>query len=340
VILSLAEAIERLRSPYTSEDFSVLTGEPILIVALDSDAGAPDSEAIATAEAGLADLPCPTVAFDAGGSHPAATSLRDHFDLVVSSQEELEPILLATGRTPLAAMALVQLLRQGTGLDIHQGLIAESLVYSTLQSGPEFGEWLSARPAAPPHQPSPEPPVLLRRSGVRLELTLNRPEKRNAFSAQMRDALVEGLQTVVSDSSIREVILREAGPAFCSGGDLDEFGTLPDPATAHAIRSTRSPGRLLAQCADRLRAELHGARVGAGMELAAFARRVAASEDAFFQLPEVAMGLVPGAGGTVSITRRIGRQRAAYLALSGLRLDAPTAHRWGLIDVIRENPVA
>ena len=75
--------------------------------------------------------------------------------------------------------------------------------------------------------------------------------------------------------------------------------------------------------------------LGAGSELPAFARRVVAMEDAFFQLPEVAMGLVPGAGGTVSIPRRIGRQRTAYLALSGLRLDAATARRWGLVDEIR-----
>jgi enoyl-CoA hydratase/carnithine racemase len=131
------------------------------------------------------------------------------------------------------------------------------------------------------------------------------------------------------------VILRGAGPAFCGGGDLAEFGTLPDPATAHGIRSTRSPGRLLAQCAERVRAELHGACVGAGIELPAFARRVVATRDAFFQLPELGMGLVPGAGGTVSLPRRIGRQRTAYLALSGLRLDADTAHRWGLVDEIR-----
>jgi len=334
-MLSLAEAIERLRSPYAPEDFSPLTGEPILLVALDSDAGAPDAEAIAAAVAGLTALPCPTVALEMEVSRSTAAPLRDHFDVVVRSQEELEPILAATRRTPLAAMALVQLLRQGAGLDIHQGLIAESLVYSTLQSGPEFGEWLSARTTAPAREPSPEPPVLLRRSGARLELTLNRPEKRNAFSAKMRDSLVEGLRAAICDSSITEVILRGSGPDFCSGGDLDEFGTLPDPATAHAIRSTRNPGRLLAHCADRLRAELQGACVGAGIELAAFARQVTASQDAFFQLPEVAMGLVPGAGGTVSIPRRIGRQRTAYLALSGLRFDAATAHHWGLIDEIR-----
>jgi enoyl-CoA hydratase/carnithine racemase len=263
-----------------------------------------------------------------------AIPLCDHFDVVVSSEEELAPLLEAARRTPLAAMALVQLLRHSAHLDVYQGLLAESLVYSTLQSGPEFGEWLSARPAVAAHRPNPEPAVLSRRSDARLELTLNRPEKRNAFSAQMRDALVEGLRTAVCDPSIEEVLLRGAGPDFCSGGDLDEFGTLPDPATAHGIRSTRNPGDLLAHCAGRVRAELHGACVGAGIELPAFASQVLASKDAFFQLPEVAMGLIPGAGGTVSIPRRIGRQRTAYLALSGLRLDAATAQRWGLIDEI------
>ena len=304
-------------------------------MALDSDAGALEGEVIAAMKARLGALPCPTVALTSDAPPSASIQVRDAFDLVVSSREELAPILDATRRTPLAAMALVQLLRQGAGLDVQQGLIAESLVYSTLQSGPELARWLSRRPAAAPQPLNPEPPVLLRRSGARLELTLNRPGKRNAFSARMRDFLVEGLRTAACDPSITEVILRGAGPAFCAGGDLDEFGTLPDPATAHAIRSTRSPASLLARCGERVRAELHGACVGAGIELAAFARRVVATEDAFFQLPEVSMGLIPGAGGTVSIPRRIGRQRTAYLALSGMRLDADTARRWGLIDEVR-----
>jgi enoyl-CoA hydratase/carnithine racemase len=62
---------------------------------------------------------------------------------------------------------------------------------------------------------------------------------------------------------------------------------------------------------------------------------VVSTEDALFQLPEVGMGLVPGAGGTVSIPRRIGRQRAAYLAISGISLDARTAKQWGLVDEVR-----
>jgi enoyl-CoA hydratase/carnithine racemase len=76
----------------------------------------------------------------------------------------------------------------------------------------------------------------------------------------------------------------------------------------------------------------HGACVGAGTEMAAFAGRVAAAPDAFFALPEVRMGLVPGAGGSVSVPRRIGRWRSAWLMLTGDRLPAATALRWGLVD--------
>ena len=100
-VLPLAEAIERLRSPYAPEDFSPLTGEPILVVALDSDARAPDAEATAAAEASLVTLPCPTVALASGDLPPPAVSLRDRFDVVVSSPAELEPILETARRTPI-----------------------------------------------------------------------------------------------------------------------------------------------------------------------------------------------------------------------------------------------
>jgi enoyl-CoA hydratase/carnithine racemase len=68
------------------------------------------------------------------------------------------------------------------------------------------------------------------------------------------------------------------------------------------------------------------------MELPAFARCVVARDDTWFQLPELGMGLIPGAGGTVSLPRRIGRWRTAWLAISGARLDVDMAARWGLVD--------
>jgi len=150
----------------------------------------------------------------------------------------------------------------------------------------------------------------------------------------MRDALCEALAHVQQDASVRHVVLTGEGPSFSSGGDLDEFGTLPDPATAHAIRTTRNAGLLLSRSADRIEARVHGACVGAGAELPAFCHRTVAAPDAFFQLPELGMGLVPGAGGTVSLPRRIGRQRTAWLALTRSRLPAETALAWGLVDAL------
>ena len=88
------------------------------------------------------------------------------------------------------------------------------------------------------------------------------------------------------------------------------------------------------RCADRTTVRVHGACIGAGLELASFSRRVVAHPDTVFQLPEVAMGLIPGAGGTVGLPLRIGRQRTAHLALTGTALDARTALAWGLVDEI------
>ncbi|MEE9282339.1 MAG: enoyl-CoA hydratase/isomerase family protein [Myxococcota bacterium] len=312
----------------------MLTAGPSLVVDLSRAGEAPDPLALAAARDALAQLACASIGLRAAEPSPAGAALLDRLDVVVSSAAELEQVTAAVERTPLAALALVQLLRHGEALDVHEALIAESLVYSTLQSGPEFAAWLAARQAPRRRRADPGPAVEVRRDGDRLELRLNRPAKRNAFSCEMRDALAEALQLAVCDPSV-QVVLCGAGPSFCSGGDLDEFGSFPDPATAHAIRSTRSPARLLAACAERVRVEVHGACVGAGIELPAFARQVVAREDAFFQLPEVGMGLVPGAGGTVSIPRRVGRQRAAFLALTGARLDVATARRWGLVDDVR-----
>ena len=143
--------------------------------------------------------------------------------------------------------------------------------------------------------------------------------------------LADALSVAVVDESVT-VELRGAGPSFSSGGDLAEFGTFPDPATAHVSRLTRSPGRLVGLLGPRCTAFLHGACMGAGIEVSAFAGRVVADPDAVISLPELGIGLVPGAGGTVSISARIGRHRAALMALSTRSVPASTALEWGLVD--------
>jgi enoyl-CoA hydratase/carnithine racemase len=235
---------------------------------------------------------------------------------------------------PAASAALVQVLRMGVGLSIPDRLILESLAYSTLQGGTGFRAWLATAPRRTP-RPA-ETPVQLDREGPRLSITLDRPWVRNAFDAATRDALCEALQVAVADPSISRVDLYGNGPAFCSGGDLGEFGTSRDPAQAHLVRIQRSPGALLHRCAPRATAHLHGACVGAGIELAAFAGRVVAAPDTVIRLPEIGMGLIPGAGGTASIPVRVGRERTAYLALSGVELSVGEALHWGLVDAISE----
>jgi enoyl-CoA hydratase/carnithine racemase len=241
---------------------------------------------------------------------------------------------------PVAALVLVQLLRMGPGLGVGDALAAESLAYSALQSGVDHRSWLAGRDhrGERVRRPSADgwPAVLVEREGGTLWVTLHRPEVRNAVDASLRDGLIDGLRVAFADPSVTEVVLAGAGPDFCSGGDLDEFGTATDAAVAHAIRTTRRAGWWIHAGAARCTARVHGACVGAGLELAAFAGRVVADPASRFVLPELSMGLVPGAGGTVSLPRRIGPARTAWMALTGSVVGADTAQAWGLVDEIGE----
>ncbi|MFA5708446.1 enoyl-CoA hydratase/isomerase family protein [Mycolicibacterium sp.] len=216
------------------------------------------------------------------------------------------------------------------------GVITESLAYSTLQSGPEFRAWLAERgPATVPALPDP---VQFHRDGNTLHIRFNRPQRHNAFSTDARAALLEALEFALLDDDIDAVVLGGNGRSFCSGGDLAEFGSFDDPSSAHLARTRHSPALALHALAARLgeafRAEVHGQVLGSGLEMAAYCGRVVCAPDAVLGLPELALGLIPGAGGTVSITRRIGRWRTAYLVLSGATIDPATALAWGLVDAI------
>jgi enoyl-CoA hydratase/carnithine racemase len=253
----------------------------------------------------------------------------------------------AVSRSPRAAVTCGQLVRQTAVLAASQGLAAEAAAYSLLLGGPEFARWLGERdrgrgrgsaggsgPGQPRSRNQPAEPVLVTRDGGRLSIVLNVPERRNAFSAAVREALLDAVLLAEADETIESVELSGAGPAFCSGGDLDEFGTATDLVAACLVRLSRAPWRVIDRIASKVTVRAHGACVGAGAEIAAYAGRVVATPDAFFALPEVRMGLVPGAGGSVSVVRRIGRHRAGWLMLTGERLPAATALRWGLVDEI------
>ncbi|MGX7680124.1 enoyl-CoA hydratase/isomerase family protein [Jatrophihabitans sp. DSM 45814] len=233
--------------------------------------------------------------------------------------------------SPRASLTLSWLLRGSERLDVSSALAAESAAYSMLLSSADFLSWLAARPQRRP--PDGGERVRVGRAGDVLTITLARSRRRNAVDTYMRHALLEALRIAELDDQLSIEIDAE-GPSFSAGGDLDEFGTASDPAVAHLIRVSASVGQLIHDLRERVQVRVHGACIGAGIELPAFAGRVVAAPDAVFGLPEVEMGLIPGAGGTVSIPRRIGRGRTLWMAVTGEHVDAVTALRWGLIDAL------
>ena len=324
--------------------------EPVLIVDLD---GA-DGEIANAAAARLSALGGPAVGVCSSEIAPDLTPLTTVLDLtyaptaaatdrpvvpVADIDLALAEFLGSMRRCPQASYTAGQVLRTSEHLPPAAAIEVESFAYSTLQGGAEFGMWLDqrgrlGRPLPPP--PGTEP-VLLSAAGDSLRITLNRPERRNAYGTALRDGLVEALRTAILAESRTRIILDGAGSSFCSGGDLDEFGHTPDIATAHLIRTRGGAARLMARLADRTEVRLHGHCVGAGIEISAFAGRVVAAPDTVIRLPEVAMGLIPGAGGTVSVPRRIGRWRALHLFVTGVALGAERARAWGLVDEIAES---
>lgn len=328
--LDASALLDALRCADAGVEHSPLGTTPWLYLRLDTLASlpAPEEERVLNWLAGRA---CPVIGL---GLRCATDPYAAGCDVVVADDADAQRLLDNIERTPLAAMTLVQVLRATARLPLAEGLAIESLGFATLQGGPEFRAWLATRPRPVRAAPAGEPVVRIARRGAELTITLAHPARRNALSVELRDALAEALALVAADATIESALIHAEGPDFCAGGDLAEFGTAPDPVTAHAVRVTSMPAQALAVCRERVRFRLHGACIGAGLELAAFGRHVSAAPDTWFRLPELGFGLIPGAGGCVSLVRRIGRQRTAWLALSGRRIDAATALAWGLVDAV------
>lgn len=294
---------------------------PLAFVDLDAATETPDAIALP---------PCPVIGVG-DPAHPLAARL----DAVVEPPVPAELLVRQVQANPQAAAIVVQLLRLLPSLSVEDGLTAESLAYAVLQGSAEHARWRAAAVAGASGAPGR---LAARRDGARLMLTLDRPESGNAIDRALRDGLHEAFSLAALDPEITAISLRAKGKAFSLGAELGEFGTTTDPAGAHAIRARTLPARPVVRCAERLEVHVQGACVGSGLELAAWARRLTASPAAWFQLPELAMGILPGAGGCVSLSRRIGRQRAALMILSGKRLSARQALGWGLVDALVDEP--
>ena len=286
------------------------------------------------------------IGVDETGRAPAAS---DVFDVLLTTAaspprpwvqvhalaEAVTNLSRAVRANPHAAVTLAQVLRAQKSLPFEDALLLESLAFSTLLGGAEFRAWRTAN-ASQKSMPTSGPPLIVERDDGTMRIVLSRPGNNNALTPDMRDHLIEALREARLDDRVRQVEISAQGRVFSQGGVLDEFGTAGDLAAAHHVRMTRSVALALHQLGVPVRVTIQGGAVGSGIEIAAGAQDVVADASAFFMLPEVSMGLIPGAGGTVTIAKRIGRQRTCYLALSGIRLRAPTALAWGLIDRIAD----
>ena len=176
-------------------------------------------------------------------------------------------------------------------------------------------------------------PVLVEQQGSTLVLSINRPRQRNAVNRAVSLAIADALDRLDRDPELRVGVLTGCGGSFCSGMDLRAFldGERPELENRGFGGLTEAPPR------KPLIAAVEGYALAGGCELALACDLIVAADDAMFGLPEVTRGLVAGSGGLVRLPRRIPPAIALEYALTGERMDAPTAHRWGLVNRLTSN---
>jgi enoyl-CoA hydratase/carnithine racemase len=175
------------------------------------------------------------------------------------------------------------------------------------------------------------PAVLYEKRGNIGWVTLNRPERLNAYNVEMRDDLFEVLSAIYDDPEVSAMVLSGAGTSFSTGGDVSEFGQAPSPTAARWIRFRRDVwGRLRSLPLPTI-AAVHGFTVGGGMEMALLCDVAIAASDARFCLPETGLGMIPGVAGTQTATRRLRLGWALDLSITGRWIDARQALNLGLV---------
>lgn len=176
-------------------------------------------------------------------------------------------------------------------------------------------------------------PFILRQQQHRVvTLTLHRPEARNALSTPCLEQLVSLLEQADADRGVGAVVIAGTARFFAAGADLRELQQQDVPA---ALADSRPQlWQRLAQFGKPLLAAVNGYALGAGCELALACDIVIGGESARFGLPEITLGLMPGAGGTQRLIRCVGKSRASQMVLTGEAIDARTALQAGLISEV------
>ncbi len=170
--------------------------------------------------------------------------------------------------------------------------------------------------------------VLIEQAGPVLEITFNRPEKKNALTGAMYQAVVDAFHRLDEDPSIRVALLTGAGDIFTAGNDIKDFQSRA--ATNEATHA--SPFlEALSSLTKPLVGAVNGAAIGVGTTMLAHCDFVLAARSARFTMPFTSLGLVPEAASSLLFPRLVGHQRAAALLLLGEPIDAETAHEWGFV---------
>jgi len=163
-------------------------------------------------------------------------------------------------------------------------------------------------------------------------LVLDRPDRHNALDAALLRDLAAAVADVREDPACRAVVLTgTGGRAFSAGADLDELAGLPAHRAYELLGNGQRVLRAVETCGVPVIAAVDGVALGGGFELALACHVIVGSTRASFALPEAGLGLIPGYGGTQRLARLLGRQRAAFLMLTGRRLRADEAYAAGLL---------
>ena len=165
------------------------------------------------------------------------------------------------------------------------------------------------------------------RDGAVLTATLARPDKKNALTGAMYDALRQALNDADADASVGAVLIAGEGGAFTAGNDIADFlsgGALP------ALRFVRT----IAACKTPIVAAVEGVAVGVGATMLFHCDLVYAAPSALFKMPFIDLALVPEAGATLTVPRRFGMAKANEMLLLGDAIDAGEAHRLGLVNAV------
>jgi enoyl-CoA hydratase len=165
-------------------------------------------------------------------------------------------------------------------------------------------------------------------------ITIDRPEKRNALSALVRNELIRALEALEAEPDVRVVVLSGAGDrAFVAGADISEFAQRT-PMEQRAVMAERRVFDVVADYAKPTIASINGVALGGGCELAMACDLRIAARSARLGQPEVNLGLLPGGGGTQRLPRLVGTGRALRMILTGDMIEADEAERIGLVDEV------